>query len=275
MKISKIKLGIVALASIATFFGFSVVAKADQKPVKQYNHSVTTQFEIGSNKGSDTDITSTKETIDLKFQKDKWRFNIKGSHTDYSGKLEGKKARGSSNSLRIDVGKKVNNGLYLSPYTEIKDDIDPLREFSKDDVSCLSLGVSGECLLKKPITVVGDIRGSALKKGDVDYLTNLGLMYYFNDDWVSVRGVHWKESLRDVDTTMVYGLFHHEFNEKVSTTIHCGIGKESGARKEKVYDAGGKLAYKIKERLSIGIKYNHYEAKSKDDRIGIGFTWRF
>lgn len=275
MKFSKVKLGIATLATFVTFLGFAVWARADSGGIKQYNRSITTHFEVGSNHGSNSDITSTKETIDLRIQKDDLTIDITGSHTDYSGKLEGKKVKEDANSLRVGIGKKVNDGLFLYPYTEMKDDIDPLREFSDDDMYAIALGLSGECLLKKPITLVGDFKASALKKGDFDFSTNLGFMYYFNDDWISLRGVNWGESLRDTNTAMVYLLFHHNFNEKIKTTIHGGYGKEYGSRRETVSDAGGNLSYKLNERLTLDFDYSYYKSKTKKHIGGFSLTWKF
>lgn len=272
MKISKIKLGLVTLASIATILGFAVGCKAETIEPKK---SINTHFEIGSYHRPNSNVNLTKKTIDLKIQGDDLAFSTTGSHTNYDGVLEGKNVKGYANSLRVEVGKEWDKKLFLSPYIELKDDADPIREFRKNKVSAFSLGISGERLIVRPITLVGDFRISDLEKEGFDYSANLGLIYYFNDDWASLRAVSWRESLRDVDTTMAYLLLNHKFNEKLKATIHGGYGKEHGSRWGDVSDIGARISYDINKKLSLDLDYSHYEAENKRKTYGVGLTWRF
>jgi len=275
MKINKIKTGIATLAALATIFGYSMLARAEDKKFVEFE-STAPQVEITSRRGPDTNITSIKETIGLNIKKNDVNISIQGSHTDYFGKIEGKKANGNDDSIQIEVGKKINQDLYLSGRLEIKDDVDPLREFGKKSVESIGIGVNGEYVIKKPLTIIGDIKGSALTNGDKDYSTSLGVRYYLGDkDWVDIKGTHWKESIRDTNTTMGYVSGHHEFNEKISGKAYAGVGKESGKGEETVVNTGAKVSYKLSEKVSVGAGYDYNKGKTKNHTVGVGLTWRF
>ena len=275
MKLNKIKLGIATLAAAAMFFGSSILAKAeDNKPIQFESTGV--QVEMTSRHGSDSNVTSIKEDLELKLKKNDITISITGSHTDYFGKTEGKKASGNSDSVKVEAGKKINQGLYLAGYAEVKDDVDPIREFEKKNVASFGIGVNGEYTIKKPVTIIGDVKGSALTNGDKDYLTSLGVRYYLGDeDWIDVKGINWRESIRDTNTTMGYVSGHHKFNEKISGSAYAGVGKENGKGDETVSGVGAKVSYKLSKKVKVDVGYSHSNSKTKNNTVGIGLTWRF
>lgn len=274
MKLSKLKLGIATLTAFATIFGYSMFARAETKPIQFESTGV--QVEMTSRQGSDSNVTSIKETLDVNLQKNDIKINIKGSHTDHTGKIEGKKAKGNENSIRVEVGKKLNQDLYLAGYAEVKDDVDPIREFGKKNVSSIGIGVNGEYLIKKPVTLIGDVKGAALTNGDKDYSTSLGVRYYIGDkNWIDAKGVNWRESIRDTNTAMGYVSGHHKFNEKLSGTAYAGVGKEYGARNETVSEVGAKISYKLSKKVKVDVGYSHSNSKTKNNTVGIGLTWKF
>ena len=290
MKFNKIRGKIESLTTLITLLGFLHGAEASS--INQYDNSINTHpeiegtqenkydnsikahFEIGGTQENNCDINSKKGTLDLKLREGDFLFNIKGSQTDYSGILESRKIKEYTNSLSLGIGKKSGESLFLFPYINLTDDIDPLREFSDSDVSSLSLGMSGECLLIKPICLVGDLRTSVLNEGSVDFLVNLGIMYYFKNDFISLRGTNWKESLRKVNTAMAYLLFDHKFNERFNVNLYGGYGKEYGSKKEKIYDLGIKLSCDILRELNLEINYNHSKYKNVTNTVGVGLTAR-
>ncbi|MBM3199459.1 porin family protein [Candidatus Woesearchaeota archaeon] len=275
MKLNKIKTGIATLTAVATIFGYSMLARAEDKKFIEFE-SVGAQVEVTSRQGPDSNVTSIKEIIDLNMKKNDFNINIQGSHADHFGKIDGKKARGNDETIKLEVGKKMSEDLYLSGRLEVKDDVDPIREFGNKNVASFGLGVNGEYIIKKPVTIIGDVKGSALTNGDKDYSTNLGLRYYLGDkDWIDVKGTHWRESIKDTNTTMGYVSGNHEFNKKLSGKAYVGVGKESGKSDETAVNAGAGLSYKLSEKVKVNVGYDYNQGKSKNHTVGVGLTWRF
>ncbi len=275
MKLSKIKTGIATLAAVATFFGYSMLARAEDKKQTQFE-STGVQVEMTSRHGSDSNVTSIKEDLDLKLKKNDVTISVTGSHTDYFGKTEGKKVSGNSDSVKVEAGKKINQNLYLVEYAEIKDDVDPIREFEKKNIASFGIGVNGEYVIKKPVTLIGDVKGSALTNGNKEYSTSLGLRYYINDkDWIDVKCVDWRESIRDTSTAMGYVSGNHKFSEKISGKAYVGVGKEYGKGDKTVSEVGAKVSYKLSKKVKVDVGYSHSNSKTKNNIVGIGVTWRF
>ncbi|MGM5484347.1 MAG: hypothetical protein ACQEP1_00540 [Nanobdellota archaeon] len=276
MKSGKIKLGIATLAMIIAL-GYSTRMNAQEN--KDVNIKAGIELgDLGPYRNENSDISSLKGTLGAELDSEGWNIRAKGNHTVYSGELEDKITEGKSNSVRLDVGRKINEGVFLSPYALLKDDMDPLREFTNNNVYSVAGGLAGEVLVKEPFTIIGDARVTSLSNQEIDHSANLGLMYYFGKDRASIKGATWKESIRDVRTNMIYGSFHHEFTDDLSTDVYGGIGKEKGSEDRNIMTSGIKLNYNIKENLEIGVSYRHYGSKGEgqynaQDIVGVNARW--
>jgi len=220
-------------------------------------------------------IQSVSETLELRIKKDEQSVFGRIIHKDYWGQLyEQSIDEKQANIITIGFAQNFNKTLYLSPYAGFQDRTDPLSEFFSDDIKAGFIGIEGEGIIQKPVTLLGDFKLTLLETTKTDYSTRIGLQYYLPEGAISPRLTYWHESLRNVST----GIFHIFFNHTIPKTdnlqflCYTGLGKEHGMRDNIVINAGTKFSYELHKRIIIETIYDYYtDQNTENNSIGIGF----
>jgi len=232
-------------------------------------------FEAGFHTNEHANLKSLRQNADFRHYDGKAGYSLDFSHTEYFGEMEGKNVEGRTNMFRAGIEGKLTDSLYLAPYVELRDDVDPLREFSQDTQMMVTMGLNAEFLLAKPVSMVGGVRLSNRDNTNIDWAANLGAIYYYNDNWLSLRAAHWTESLRDVNTAMSYLVGKNKLTGDFDALWYFGAGTEYGKSEQAVFDFVTSFKYNFYGDWDLNIFYNfrhtRYTMNSCGMRLGVRF----